>query len=163
MTSRAIDWYINESILGGSGGLKNWGGSPEFYWATFTKYKYIFGILSSSPVDWHPCRVIWLKGGSGCPVIGLHGMSQVGRGGVFRQITSNWFQICSLRIALHTTVRNFFFTPPETKIKLPKRNFQVQIGKVDTWGQLANSGLLAMFGCVCVCVCVHRDNLLLVQ
>ena len=25
---------------------------------------------------------------------------QVGRGGVFRQITSNWFQTCSLRIAL---------------------------------------------------------------
>ena len=42
--SRAIDWYINESILKGSGGgdpggLRNLGGgSAEFYWATFTKY-----------------------------------------------------------------------------------------------------------------------------
>jgi hypothetical protein len=40
LTSRAIDWYINESILRGSGGggnLRISGGSPEFYWAIFTK------------------------------------------------------------------------------------------------------------------------------
>ena len=64
LTLRAIDWYVNESILRGSeGGVPGgvgefWGGSPEFCWATFTKYLYIFGILSSSPVDWHPCWVI---------------------------------------------------------------------------------------------------------
>ena len=95
------------SHLGGGGGFVFIGrcwkfsrGSPEFFWATFTKYK-IFWSQSSSPVDWHPCWVVWLKGGglgawlkkgTECP--------QVGRGGVYRQITSNWFQTCSLRIAL---------------------------------------------------------------
>ena len=86
LTSRAIDWYIIESILIGSGGR---GGSR------ILSRNIIFGILSSSPVDWHPCWVIWLKGGSGFLVI-----PQVGRRGVFRQVTSNWFQTCSLRIAL---------------------------------------------------------------
>ena len=42
--ARAMNWYINESILRGSkggvgpGGVGDfWRGSPEFYWATFTK------------------------------------------------------------------------------------------------------------------------------
>ena len=43
LTLKAIDWYINESILrgqkGGGRGSGNWGGgSPVFYWATFTEY-----------------------------------------------------------------------------------------------------------------------------
>jgi hypothetical protein len=53
LTLRAIDWYINELILRGSGGggcpggsREFFGGSPKFYWDTFTRYKYIFGILS---------------------------------------------------------------------------------------------------------------------
>ena len=41
--------------------------TPENYWATSTRYEYIFGILSSSPVDWHPFWVIWLKGGVWVP------------------------------------------------------------------------------------------------
>ena len=42
LTMRPIDWYIIESILRGlewGGGVYGiLGGSPEFYWATFTKY-----------------------------------------------------------------------------------------------------------------------------
>ena len=34
------------------------------------------------------------------------GCPQVGRGGVFRQITSNWFQICSSHIALYRSCMN---------------------------------------------------------
>ena len=44
LTSIAIDWYMNESIMrgskggGGPGGVGEfWGRSPEIYWATFTK------------------------------------------------------------------------------------------------------------------------------
>ena len=41
MTSRAIDYDINEGVEGGGGpgGVGEfWGWSPEFYWVTFTKY-----------------------------------------------------------------------------------------------------------------------------
>jgi len=81
MTSRAIDGYINESILRGRlvGGhlgraRKFWGGSPELSGPLAANNKYSFGILSSCPVDWHPCCVIWFRGGSGCLVIEMHGM-----------------------------------------------------------------------------------------
>ena len=66
LTLKAIDWYINKSILSGSrGGVgclgvigKFWGGAAEFHWATITKYYYTFGFLSSSPFDWHPYEMI---------------------------------------------------------------------------------------------------------
>jgi len=53
MMSRAIDWYINESILRGSGGgpggvRELGGGSLKIYWATFTKYKYILESLAQA-------------------------------------------------------------------------------------------------------------------
>jgi len=39
LTSRAIDWCMNELILRGSRGVgESWGGAPDIYWATFTKY-----------------------------------------------------------------------------------------------------------------------------
>ena len=45
-------------------GLRNFGGVlQKFSGSLAANYKYIFGILSSSPVDWHPCWVLYLKGG----------------------------------------------------------------------------------------------------
>ena len=48
------------SIGGGreGGGVRGvstfWDPPPEFYWGTFQDYKYIFGILGSRAVNWHP-------------------------------------------------------------------------------------------------------------
>ena len=71
LTSRAIDLYINESILrgsggGGGGGPGNLGGGSRFLLGHFHEiFDIVFGILSSSPVDWHPCWVMCdvIKGG----------------------------------------------------------------------------------------------------
>ena len=110
LTSRAIDWHINELTLRGRlegghlGGLGKFGvGLQNFAGQLPANYKYIFEIHSSIPADWHPCRVIGLRGGGGlgawsqkcmeCPL--------VGRGGVFRQNASNWFQTCSSQIVLY--------------------------------------------------------------
>ena len=58
---RAIDWYINEFNPRRSGGGGGQGGFDflgpplqNFTGAFYRNYKYIFGIFSSSPVDWHP-------------------------------------------------------------------------------------------------------------
>ena len=59
LTSRAIDWHIVESILrglGGGGHDKILGGSPVT--GPLSQNIIYFGILSSSPVDKHPCWVI---------------------------------------------------------------------------------------------------------
>ena len=48
--------------------------------------EFMFGFLSSSPFDWHPCWVILLKGGSGCLPQKCMECPQAGRGGVFRQL-----------------------------------------------------------------------------
>ena len=64
LTLRAINWYINESILRGLGGEVGGEsdnfceGLQDFTGPLSSKYKYIFEFLSSSPVDWHPCWVI---------------------------------------------------------------------------------------------------------
>jgi len=51
-------------VNGHLGGLGNLGGGVQFYSGAFpANNKHIFEILSSIPVDWHPCWVIWLKGG----------------------------------------------------------------------------------------------------
>ena len=39
------------------------GGSPKSPGPFLRNFKYIVGILSSSPVDLHPFRAIWVKGG----------------------------------------------------------------------------------------------------
>jgi len=57
LASRAIDWYYMGPI--GGGGVR---GGSEFFGPPLEKFtgpllrnlKYIIGILSSSPVDWHP-------------------------------------------------------------------------------------------------------------
>ena len=51
--------------IGGGGGL---GGSRVTPLQSFTgsllrNFKYIIGIISSSPVDWHPFGATWVKGG----------------------------------------------------------------------------------------------------
>ena len=53
--------------MGPIGGGGVWGESENFghpppknYWATFTKFKYIVGNLSSSPIDWHPFWANWV-------------------------------------------------------------------------------------------------------
>ena len=69
LTLRAFDWYIyGFDRKGGSGG----GGSrvfrpplEKFTGPLLRNFKYIIGILSSSPVDWDPNGVIWVMGG-GC-------------------------------------------------------------------------------------------------
>ena len=64
LTSRAIDWYIDETILRGLGGEvggesgNSCEGLQDFTGPRSSKYKYIFGILSSSSVDVHHCWVI---------------------------------------------------------------------------------------------------------
>jgi hypothetical protein len=54
----SIDNVWVESKGGGMGGSEFFeppcAPPPKIYWATPTKFKYISGILSSSPVDWHP-------------------------------------------------------------------------------------------------------------
>jgi hypothetical protein len=40
--SRAIDWYINESILRGSGGSENYGGVSRILLGHFHEILYIF-------------------------------------------------------------------------------------------------------------------------
>ena len=99
LTSRAINWHINELILRGRLVGGHLGGLHDFSGPLPANNRYIFGILSSSPVEYHPCWVIWLREWSGCLVIELE-CPQVGRGGVFRKVTSNWLQTCSLHIAL---------------------------------------------------------------
>jgi len=62
LTSRAINWCINESILRGSeggGGSGNFGGGLQKFAGPLSQnINHIFGNLSSSPVDWHPCWVV---------------------------------------------------------------------------------------------------------
>jgi len=51
--------------------VKSEGGGPEFFGpplqkftgSLLRKFKYIIGILSSKPVDWHPFWAYWIKGG----------------------------------------------------------------------------------------------------
>ena len=80
LTLKAIDWYINESILrgsgGGPGGSGNFGGCSRTLLGHLYKLLYIFGFLSSSAFDWHPCWVNLIRGGgvSGCLVTEVHGM-----------------------------------------------------------------------------------------
>jgi len=82
LTLRAINWYINESILRGRlvgahlGVLGNFGGFLQKFSGPLPSInKYNFGILSSSPVTpgtfagWFDKR-----GGSGCLVTEMHGM-----------------------------------------------------------------------------------------
>ena len=98
LTLRAIDWCLNELILRGSGNL---GGGLQNFTAPLSR-----NILESSAqaqligilVGWFKKRV-----GSGClvyDVIEMHGMPPSRPRGYVRQITSNWFQTCSSRIAL---------------------------------------------------------------
>ena len=42
LMSRAIDWYINESILRGSGGSENYGGVSRILLGHFHEILYIF-------------------------------------------------------------------------------------------------------------------------
>ena len=63
-------WFIYVWVQSEGKGGGVWGGS-EFFGPplqTFTgpllqNFKYIIGILSSNPVDWHPLWAIWVKGG----------------------------------------------------------------------------------------------------
>jgi len=75
LTSRAINWHINELILRGRLVGGHLGGLHDFSGPLPANNRYIFGTLRSIPVDWHLYWVIWLKGGlSGCLVIEMHGM-----------------------------------------------------------------------------------------
>ena len=71
LTSRAINWYIDGTILRGLGGEvggesgNSCEGLQDFTGPRSSKYKYIFGILSSSSVDGHHYWVIWFKWGGG--------------------------------------------------------------------------------------------------
>jgi hypothetical protein len=108
LTSIAIDWYMNESIMRGSkgGGIQegsgNFGEGLQKYTGPLSQKIKKIGILSSSPVDWHPCWVIWLRGRSGCLVIEMHGMSPCRpRGGVqanYQQLIPNLqFTHCNMQ------------------------------------------------------------------
>jgi len=62
LTSKAIDWYIYESILRGSGGgsfggARKFGGGIQKFSGPLPTNN-ISVILSSNPVKWHPCWVI---------------------------------------------------------------------------------------------------------
>jgi len=66
---RAIDWYINEFNRRGSGGGGGQGGFDflgpplqNFTGALSQDYKYIFGILGSRAVDWHPVSSVRWNG-----------------------------------------------------------------------------------------------------
>ena len=67
--------FVRSAEGRGGGGLSFGGGSSEYYWATFTKY-YIF-LESSAQAQSIGTLVGWFdwKGGSGCLVIKMHGMS----------------------------------------------------------------------------------------
>ena len=88
---RAIDWYINDSIMRGAGGVREfWGGAPEFYRAIITKCVIYFWIPQLEPIRLAPLLGDLIKGG------GLSAWSQKcmecpqgGRMGVFRQNNSN--------------------------------------------------------------------------
>jgi len=54
---RAFDRYMYGSDPRRGGGLQLFSGPFPRY------FKYIIGILSSSPVDWHPFWANWVKGG----------------------------------------------------------------------------------------------------
>ena len=83
LTSNAIDWYINESILrgsggGGSGGFKKvWVVLQDFTGPLSRNIKCIFGILKLKPSRLAPFLGDLIKmGGLGawCLVIEMHGM-----------------------------------------------------------------------------------------
>jgi hypothetical protein len=48
---------------GGGGSELFWGG-PKHFWPLLRHFNCIIGILSSSPVDWHPFEQIGLREGS---------------------------------------------------------------------------------------------------
>ena len=73
LTSRAINWYISESILSGFGGgcpgrvpggvREFWGGAPEFYRAIITKCVIYFWIPQLEPIRLAPLLGALIKGG----------------------------------------------------------------------------------------------------
>jgi len=63
----SIGKYIHTPRRGGGGVVR---GGPESFGtpsknsSLLRNLNYIIGILSSNPVDWHPFKAIWVKGGS---------------------------------------------------------------------------------------------------
>jgi len=75
----AYEWVHSEGSVGGWSfrGPRKIGGIPRVFWSLTASNKYILRILSPSPVNWHPCWVIWIRGGVWEPghlVIEMHGM-----------------------------------------------------------------------------------------
>ena len=70
LSSRAFDWYMygSDPRRGRGGGASFFGGVSgglqKFSGPLLRNFKYIVGILSSSPVDSHPFWANWVKGGS---------------------------------------------------------------------------------------------------
>ena len=94
--SRAIDWYIWVQSEGG-GSRDFWTPPPKITGSLLRNYKYIIGILSSSPVDWHPFRANWVKGGGGSVDMSKsqrhtssgagHGVSQANEAAIYPKLT----------------------------------------------------------------------------
>ena len=71
LSSRAFDWYMYGSDprrgrgfwVPRGGSELFWGGLQDFSGPLLRNFKYIVGILSSSPVDSHPFWANWVKGG----------------------------------------------------------------------------------------------------
>ena len=113
LTSRAINWYMYESNPGGD--RVGWPPTWFVFWGLFSIF---FWATPTEPLIYHrnpqlnPSRLAPLLGdlikGEGLGAWSYKCMEcpQVGRGGVFRQVTSNWFQTCSLRIALCISCMN---------------------------------------------------------
>ena len=76
--------YGSNRREGGSGGGPSFFGPPlqNFTGPLLRNIKYISGILSSSPVDWHPFRANWIKGGGSVDMFKSqrHTRSGAGRG-----------------------------------------------------------------------------------
>jgi len=47
----------------GGWGVRFFGGGPKHFWPLLRLFNYTVGILSSSPVDWHPFWANLVKGG----------------------------------------------------------------------------------------------------
>jgi len=73
--SNAIDWFINESILSGSGGgLRILGGVSEFLLGHFHEMLNTFLEYSAQAQSIGTLVGDLIKGGSGCLVTEVHGM-----------------------------------------------------------------------------------------
>jgi len=73
--------------------LGNFGGCLSEFKGHFHEILNIFWKPQLKPGQLAPLLGDVIKGGSGCLVIEMHGMPQVGRGRVFRQITATYSKL----------------------------------------------------------------------